>query len=425
MGRNGMKEKWNGKQGERPLRVLWIAESCSLQDEDENPGLTGRTESLMTSYCGDRVRLAVAYMADGVHESKFLQHGIAYYAVDADLRIGITEEGWEKAKAELLRVIEDFHPDVIQCFGSEWPYGAIAEDVDLPVVIHMMGFLNVYYLSIHMARGESEQNNGKGVKQALHSLTRHGRTKETTEDRCKAAERRVMASNRFFFGRTQWDKNIVRYYSPGSWYFHVPEAIKPWIYDAAGQWKYHKRDRIRLFTLSSADDRKGNEIILRTAEILKNLVGLDFEWRVAGHREFFPYFEQRTGIRKEEVNVGLLGMIGNKEIIEELKAADFFVHPSIMDNSPHAVCEAQLAGCPVIASNVGGISDLVEDGETGFLYPYNEPHTLAFMIANLRKEEKLLSEISEKEVRTARKRHDPETIIKRMIEAYETIIEEY
>ena len=111
------------------MRVLWIAQSCSLQDEENNPGLTGRTEQVLTAFGADRVRLAVAYMADGRHESRLTERGIDFYAVDAELGVGITDEAWERARAELLRVIGEFRPDLIQCFGAEWPYGLIAEDL--------------------------------------------------------------------------------------------------------------------------------------------------------------------------------------------------------------------------------------------------------------------------------------------------------
>ena len=234
-----------------------------------------------------------------------------------------------------------------------------------------------------------------------------------------------MNVNRYFLGRTEWDRNIVKYYSPGSLYFHVPEMIKPSVYEAAGQWKYHAGERIRLFSLSSGDDRKGNEILLRTADILKNVLHLDFEWRVAGSKDFFPTFEKRTGISHEDVGIRLLGMIGSAEIIEEMKSADLFIHPSIMDNSPHAVCEAQLIGLPVIASNVGGVPDLVEKGKTGFLYPYNEPHTLAFLIANVYPDEEKLTAISKTAVKTARERHDPERIALTLFQTYQSIIKDY
>ena len=418
-----MTEEIRNVNENKPLRVLWIAQSCSLQDDEENPGLTGRMERILTRYCGDRIRLAVAYMADGIHESKFTQNDIVYYAADSNLGVGLDDQEWERGKTELLRIIDDFHPDIIQCFGSEWPYGLIAENVDIPVVIHMMGFLNIYFLSIHMANRFPTRKIGK--RQRLKKLLLREQPRESVENRCQRFERRVMSSNKYFFGRTKWDRNIVRYYSPDSRYYHVPEMIKPYIYNASGQWKYHYQNRIRIFSLSSADDRKGNEIILRTAEILKNVLNLKVDWKIAGHKDSLFRFEQRTGIRHEDVGIDLIGMIGSKEIVEELKAADLCVHPSIMDNSPHSICEAQLVGCPVIASNVGGVPDLISDGETGFLYPYNEPHTLAFMIADLYQDEEQLTKISDNEVRMAKTRHDPEVIAKSMLHSYEKVIEDY
>ena len=199
-----MSEKWSGNS-DRPMRVLWVAQSCSLQDEENNPGLTGRMESLMTTYCRDRVQLAVAYMADGTHESCFSQNGIVYYAVDADLGIVITENEWQTAKAELLRIINDFRPDVIQCFGAEWPYGKIAEDTDVPVVIHMMGFLNIYFLSIHMAHGYDDRNIHwrRYLRKVIMKLIRRSPETINLKESCSESERRVMSSNRYFMGMTK------------------------------------------------------------------------------------------------------------------------------------------------------------------------------------------------------------------------------
>ena len=121
------------------------------------PGLTGRMETLFERYCPGRGQLAVAYMADGVHPERLSRGGVEYYAVRGDLRVGVTAEEWEKSRAALLDVIRAFRPDVIQCFGSEWPYGQIAESTDVPVAIHMMGFLNVYYLSLRMVQGFSRK----------------------------------------------------------------------------------------------------------------------------------------------------------------------------------------------------------------------------------------------------------------------------
>ena len=416
---------------EERMKVLWLSPGCSLQEESDNPNFTGTHERIMSEYCSDRVQLSVAYAADGEHESILSRGGITYYGVDADLNIGTDGEKLEKERTELLRIISLVKPDIIMCFGCERPYGIIAEKVDIPVVIHMMGFLNIYYPSIDMARGymDTAVNESLLMRRLLrrirHSDIHSDMAQLRTEDLFSGVERRNMAANRYFLGRTEWDSNIVRYYSPGSRYYHVEEAVKQSIYDAAGQWNYHCNGKVRLFSLSSADDRKGNEMILRTARILKEILGMDIVWKVAGQKDSFLKYERRTGIRHENVNIDLLGMIGSSRIIEEMRSADFFIHPSIMDNSPHAVCEAQLIGCPVIASNVGGVPDLIENGVTGFLYPYNEPHTLAFMIGNYCREGELLNRIYGNEVREAVRRHDPENVANALADAYEDIIRDY
>ena len=118
-------------------------------------------------------------------------------------------------------------------------------------------------------------------------------------------------------------------------------------------------------------------------------------------------------------------MIGPQDIANELASAHMYVHPAIIDNSPNSLCEAQIIGCPVIATNVGGIPQLVKDGETGILYPYNEPHTLAFKIMDLFKEPEKMIQISQNEITLARERHDPGKLADTIREIYLTCINDY
>ena len=54
------------------------------------------------------------------------------------------------------------------------------------------------------------------------------------------------------------------------------------------------------------------------------------------------------------------------------------------ENSPYAVLEAMGAGKPVIAANLGGLPDLVVEGETGLLFPPGDIAALAGCMARLR-----------------------------------------
>lgn len=69
--------------------------------------------------------------------------------------------------------------------------------------------------------------------------------------------------------------------------------------------------------------------------------------------------------------VRLLGVEGN--VAELLRAADLFVLGSRWEGTPLAVMEAMAAGLPVVATAVGGVPALVEDGVTGVLVPPEQP----------------------------------------------------
>lgn len=87
-------------------------------------------------------------------------------------------------------------------------------------------------------------------------------------------------------------------------------------------------------------------------------------------------------------NVTFLGIVPNEELSSYYHSSDVFVLPSInKDGKTEALgvvlLEAMASGCPVIGSNVGGIPDIIVDGENGFLVPEQRPDVLAERIVLL------------------------------------------
>lgn len=63
-----------------------------------------------------------------------------------------------------------------------------------------------------------------------------------------------------------------------------------------------------------------------------------------------------------------------------LSISDIFVLPSLLENQPLSVIEAQIAGMAVIVSNAGGLPEIVEHGVTGVISPAGDPRTLCIKI---------------------------------------------
>src|SRR5208283_2907068 len=74
---------------------------------------------------------------------------------------------------------------------------------------------------------------------------------------------------------------------------------------------------------------------------------------------------------------------GVTDLRQHLSTAEIFVLPSRSEGFSNAILEAMAASLPVVATGVGGNSEAVKDGITGFLVPSNDPAALASAITRL------------------------------------------
>ncbi len=75
-----------------------------------------------------------------------------------------------------------------------------------------------------------------------------------------------------------------------------------------------------------------------------------------------------------------LGALPRRDVLELLRAADLAVLSSRWENFPHALVEALAVGTPVVATAVGGVAEIVRDGENGLLVPPGDAEALAAAI---------------------------------------------
>jgi glycosyltransferase involved in cell wall biosynthesis len=331
--------------------------------------------------------------------------------------------GSEYEIEKLLSPIKDFTPDIIHIFGTETILGEITKHTSIPVVIHLQGIispcLNAWFFPNFKGFMFLKSLNWLYFARGVGFFHNYFKFKKMAQ-----REKIIFKSCTNFIGRTHWDKAITKLFAPSAKYYHCDEVIRTSFYNA--KWEMPKSDNFIISSTLNADIYKGLDLILKTAVLLKQHTTLNFIWNIHGIKpdsEYANLVQNLIGQKFTNNNVVLKGVTLEKELLKELLKSNLFIHASYIDNSPNSVCEAQLIGLPVISTNVGGISTLIQDGINGFLVPTNEPHILACRIIELINNPNKLMTISSNANLVAHKRHDKIIIKNNLLSIYKIIID--
>ena len=101
------------------------------------------------------------------------------------------------------------------------------------------------------------------------------------------------------------------------------------------------------------------------------------------------------------------GLAKREELKALLRQATMLVLPSLEDNCPMAVLEAMAAGVPVVASRVGGLPDLIEEGKTGFFCDPLEAASMAAAVEKVLVNPAAAAEVARQARQRARERFHP------------------
>ncbi len=145
-----------------------------------------------------------------------------------------------------------------------------------------------------------------------------------------------------------------------------------------------------------------------------------FFGRASAEKDFMVGFQNRM---RDHSWCSFEGMIGRDELREAFRTADLLVLPSLEDNCPMSVLEAMAACVPVVASDVGGIPDLVTDDLNGLLCNPNSKESMRDCVDRVFSDPGLASRLSRKAFQLAWERFHPISIAKRHIEVYREVAE--
>lgn len=411
------------------MKVLWFTNmrlGASLNN-DYNGG--GWMQSLFDLICrANNVQIGVCCLSD--KDSVINEENKSFFTIKKPLGVAYklgqffysakeaSRIHMEQVIPGLQKVVTQFRPDIIHVFGTENLYGLISKYTDVPVVVHIQGVLNSCFETF-LPPGVSWRMilfSSLRLKNIMYNISE----KKVWIRNC-ITEQKIFKSANYYMGRTEWDECIVRLYNPQAKYYKVWEVMRSEFYVEKVNRVYPTRPI--FISVLSWQLYKGLDFILRTANVLNNIGFNDFEWRIYGNNSL-SIAEKITKVKAKDVCVKIMGVVNAQKLKDEYLHATAYVHPSYMENSSNAICEAQIMGCTPIATNVGGTSSLISHRDTGFLVPANDSAMMAYWMKYLFENEDVNRKIGMRCRLVSANRHDKKRIVQEVLGVYNQIIQE-
>lgn len=152
-----------------------------------------------------------------------------------------------------------------------------------------------------------------------------------------------------------------------------------------------------------------------------NTAGPALRLEIAGSGPEQPMLERQARRLGIENRVAFLGWREN--LGSTLSGWDIFVQPSLDEGFGIAALEAMAAGLPVVASRVGGLCELVDDGRTGLLVPPGDPAVLAQCLAGLARDPERRRALGAAGRQRARERFSVDQMVSEITDVYAEMLD--
>jgi len=410
------------------MKVLWITngllpEAANAVGIDSSFG-GGWMTSLLDSLRRSDIQIAVASSYYGKEILQKHINDVLYYY----LPFGVQNIKFDNSQLIVWKEIEqNYKPDVVHIHGTEYSNGIgyIRANGSDKVVISIQGLVNAI---------SKYENAGMPFFEKLKSITigsilRYLRDGNKYSFKKRAlVEIEYLKTTKYIIGRTLWDKSYSMTLNPEAHYFECGELLRPVFYSPK-KWCYNQCLKHSIFISGGTPWLKGLYFLVKAISIVKKQYP-DVKVFVAGD-DFLHYtdfislqkltIDQRCIYNKAK-ELGVLehffftGWLSETQIYQQYLNANVFVSASTIENSSNAICEAQILGCPIIASFVGGTPSLIKDGITGNLYRFDEERVLAFEIMKIFRNPQRL------EFNDIEKRHEISANVRKIRSIYQQII---
>ncbi|WP_043617289.1 glycosyltransferase family 4 protein [Ensifer sp. ZNC0028] len=340
------------------------------------------------------------------HFDRFFMSQIDLYGVVPDL-------------TELLR---DFRPDVVHIhhlllLGAEFPHIVRRTLPDCRIVMTLHDYYPLCHHDGLMVRTSGKELCHKSSPDRCHSCF-----KDIPLDRFVLREQHLKALlrtvDRFISPSQFLRQRFIDWGLDGDQIDVIANGLPP--RDAPSRKGQPENDRPVFGYFGNLNPWKGTSVLLEAARQLID-EGLRFELRVHGGAPFqADSFKDEIArlFKKTAPSVQQRGAYRREDIGELIAAVDCTIVPSIWwENAPLVIGEAQSQRKPVIASNIGGMAEMVQDGVNGITVSPNDPRALAAAMRRMAESPDLRRRLSA----NARKPNDIDTTARRYLTLIDAI----
>lgn len=358
--------------------------------------------------------------------------GVRYYVVPAG-SIGAME-------AHFSAILQQEDPDVVHIYGTEFEQClAMANCADPErTVVQIQGAMALLKDVVYAGLPERLCRDT-----LLHKLLRRwnkgGQSidlQRQSFERRAAVERQVLKGAKYAFGASEWGNAVAKAFNPDCITFDCnlilrdsfytddrwsPETCVPhsiyilFSYPIKG---FHKFLEALPLILRQYPDTMvyvvANRLPLRKYTGIKRMIldaAPDYNWLIQKQIEQY----------KLQGHLKFIGHLNEAQVKARMLKSNVFVSASALENQSMTLGEAMILGVPSVASRVGAIPEMIDDGEDGFLYPFAEPEKLADAVCRIFADRELALRFSEKGHAHAAATYDREKNGRDLIKMYETI----
>lgn len=169
--------------------------------------------------------------------------------------------------------------------------------------------------------------------------------------------------------------------------------------------------RLRIVTAANLEPWKGVDVLLKACARLAE----PYDLHILGDGTSRATLEGTA--RRLHVPAVFHGHVD--DVFSHLEQADVFVLPSRAENLPVAILEAMAMAVPIIATCVGGVAELVDDGETGLVVPPDDPAAIATALGVVAADENRRRRMGAAGAKKISDRFSPDIVADRLVQIYE------